>query len=110
MTTNHSAYTLGETVRVNVTIPGTSATKGVSSREQITILDGTHVVSRLTRRIPASKLKHLKAGHSVRLTTVWNGRPNQPAFHALKPGSYTIDVTYGDSSSTAAITIGRKVL
>jgi hypothetical protein len=39
---------------------------------------------------------------------VWNGRPNQPVFHALKPGSYAIDVTYGDFSGTEAITIGRK--
>jgi hypothetical protein len=108
VTTNHSAYTLGEPVRVTVTIPGTSVTKAVSSREQITVLDGTQVVFRLTRRIPTSKLKQLEAGHSITLTSVWNGRPNQPDLHALKPGSYTIDVTYGDSSSTAAITIGRK--
>ncbi len=65
------------------------------------------MVSRLTRRIPASRLKQLEAGHSVTLTTVWNGRPNQPVIHALKPGSYAIDVTYGDFSGTAAITIGR---
>ena len=107
VTTNHSAYTLAENVRVTVTIPGMSATTGLSPREQITVLDGTQVVSRLTRRIPASRLKQLKAGHSVTLTTVWNGRPNQRSIHALKPGSYTIDVTYGDSSGSAAITIGR---
>jgi hypothetical protein len=105
VTTNHSAYTLGESVRVTVTIPGTT---GVSSREQITVLDGTQVVSRLTRRIPASRLKQLEAGHSVTLTTVWTGRPNQPFIQALKPGSYAIDVTYGDFSGRAAITIDRK--
>jgi hypothetical protein len=108
VTTNHPAYTLGESVRVKVTIPGTSATTGVSSREQVTVLDGTEVVSRLTRRIPAFTLKQLEAGHSVTLTTVWNGRPNQRVIHALKPGSYAIDVTYGDFSGRAAITIGRK--
>jgi len=108
VTTNHSAYTLGESVRITVTIPGTSATTGVSSREEITVLDGTQVVSRLTRRIPAFTLKQLEAGHSVTLTTVWNGRPNQPVMQALKPGSYAIDVTYGDFSGRAAITIGRK--
>jgi len=108
VTTNRSAYTLGQSVRVKVTIPGTSATAGVSSREQITVLDGTQVVSRLTRRIPASTIKQLEAGHSVTLTTVWTGRPNQPVIHGLKPGSYTIDVTYGDFSGSAAITIGRK--
>jgi hypothetical protein len=57
---------------------------------------------------PASTLKQIEAGHSVTLTTVWNGRPNQREIHALKPGSYAFDVTYGDSSGSAAITIGRK--
>ena len=108
VTTNHRAYTLGKSVRITVTIPGTSATTRVSSREQITVLDGTQVVSRLTRRIPAFRLKQLEAGHSITLAKVWNGRPNQPGIHALKPGSYAIDVTYGDSSGSAAITIGRK--
>ncbi len=108
VTTNHSAYTQGESVRATVTIPGTSATSA-TSREQITVLDGTQVVARLTRRIPASRLKQLDAGRSVTLTTVWNGRPNQPVIHALKPGSYAIDVTYGDSTATAAITIAKKV-
>ena len=75
VSTNHSAYTRGENVRVTVTIPGTSATAAASSREHITILNGTQPVVRLTRRIPASRLKQLKAGHSVTLTTVWNGRP-----------------------------------
>ena len=98
VTTPHSAFTLGKSVRITVTIAGTSATKAVSSREQITVLGGTQVVSRLTRRIPASKLKRLEAGHSITLTNVWNGRPSQPGIHALKPGSYAIDVTYGDSS------------
>ena len=108
VTTNHSAYTPGESVRVSVTIPGKSATTGVSSREQITVLDGTQVVARLTRRIPAVRLKQLAAGHSVTLTTTWNGRPNQREIHALKPGSYSILVTYGDFSGRAAITIGRR--
>jgi hypothetical protein len=108
VTTNHSAYTLGESVRVSVTIPGTSATTGVSSRQQIAVLEGTQVVARLSRRIPASSLKQLEEGHSVTLTTVWNGWPNQPGIHALKPGSYAIDVTYGDLSGKAAITIDPK--
>jgi hypothetical protein len=108
VTTNHSAYTPGESVRVKVRIPGTSAARGVSSLEQITVLDGTQVVSRLTRRIPTSAVKRLEAGHSVTLTSIWTGRPNQPRSHALKPGSYTIDVTYGDFSGSAVVTIGRK--
>ena len=66
------------------------------------------MVSRLTRRIPASSLKQLEAGHSVTLTMVWNGRPNQPLVHALKPGSYAIDVAYGDYGSSTTIALRRQ--
>ena len=66
------------------------------------------MVSRLTRRIAASTLKHLEAGRSVTLTTVWKGRPNQPGIHGLKPGTYTIDVAYGDHGGSTAITLGPR--
>ena len=62
----------------------------------------------MTRRIPASTLKHVKAGRPVTLTTVWNGRPNQPGIHGLKPGAYTIDVAYGDYGGSTAITLGPR--
>ncbi len=93
-------------------IPGTGAARPASSpiqsREQITVLDGTQVISRMTRRIPASALKHLKAGRTVMLTTVWNGRPNQPGIPDLKPGLYTIDFAFGDYGGSTAIALGRK--
>ena len=101
VTTNHSAYRLGKSVRIKVTIPGRSArTTGVSDREQITVLDGTRVVSRLYPPDPRLQVgsSSRRRSHPVTLTTVWNGRPSQSVFHALKPGSYAIDVTYGDLS------------
>ena len=70
VTTNHAVYKVGEVVRIRLKIPGTGAAEAASplarSREQITILDGTQVVSRMTRRVPASTLKHLEAGRPVR--------------------------------------------
>ena len=112
VTTNHANYKVGESVRISLKIPGTGAARPASSlvqlREQITVLDGTQVVSRMTRRIPASTLKHLEAGRTVMLTTIWNGRPNQPGIHGLKPGSYTIDVAYGDYGGSTAIALVRK--
>ena len=114
VTTNHADYKVGEVVRIRLKIPRTGEAKAVSpparAREQITILDGTQAVFRTTRRVPASTLKHLEAGRPVTLTAVWNGRPNQPGVHALKPGSYTIDVAYGDLGSSTAIVLGREGL
>ena len=50
----------------------------------------------MTRRLPASALKHLREGSAVTLITVWNGKPNQAGIHGLKPGPVAIDVAYGD--------------
>jgi hypothetical protein len=111
VTTNHAHDKVGESVRISLKIPGTglarTASLPVRSREQITVLDGPRVVSRMTRRIPASTLKHLEEGRTVTLTTVWNGRPNQPGIHGLKPGSYSIDVAYSDNGGSTTITLGR---
>jgi hypothetical protein len=112
VTTNHADYKVGDRVRIRLKIPGavsaTSTALPVRSRELITILDGTQVVSRVTHRVPSSTFKHLKAGRSVTLTTFWNGRPNQPGIQSVKPGTYTIDAVYGDYRGSTAIAIGRK--
>ena len=86
VTTNHSVYTLGENVRVTVMIPGTK-------REQRSLVSGTdHRPRRHPGSFPAnpphsaSRLKQLKAGHSVTLTTVWNGRPNSTRSTLSSPG------------------------
>ncbi len=112
VTTNHADYQVSESVHIRLRITGMGAAKpasaSVQSREQITVLDGTQVVFRRTRRIPASTWKHLQAGRTVTLTTAWNGRPNQPGIHGLKPGSYTIDVAYGDYGGSTAIALSRN--
>ena len=112
LTTNHAVYKVGKSVHISLKIPGTDAGRPASSvvqsREQITVLDGTQVVYRMTRRVPASALKHLKAGRPVTLTIVWKGRPNGPGIHGLEPGHYTIDMTYGDFRGSTTIALGRK--
>jgi hypothetical protein len=112
VTTNRLDYQVGENVRIRVKIPGTGAARPVSapvrSRERITILDGTQVVSRMTRRVPASALKYLRERSAVTLITVWNGKPNQAGIHGLRPASYTIDVAYGDYEGSTAIAFISK--
>lgn len=111
VTTNHSVYKLGESVRISLKVPGTGMAKTstipFTFREQITIFDGTQVEGRITRRIPASALKKLKAGRTVILKTVWNG-PDRSGTHGLKPGQFTIGVAYGEYSGATAITLRPK--
>jgi Intracellular proteinase inhibitor len=110
--TNQTEYQPGQKVRVTLTIPGSDpanvALPGGKGHEQITVLDGTQVVSRLNRRVPTLTLRHLDEGRTVKLTKIWNGRPNQSGVHELKPGNYTIDVAYGDYAGSSVIAIGRK--
>ena len=81
VTTNRADYLIGESVRISLKVPGNGSaepsTAPLKSREQITVLDGTQVVYRITRRIPAFRLKQLEAGRTVILTTAWNGRPER---------------------------------
>jgi hypothetical protein len=110
VTTNHADYQVGASVPIHLRIVGsaTAASTPIRSREHITILDGTKVVSRMTRRIPASALKRLRAGKTVRLTTIWDGQPNQTGIRAIKPGEYTVDVSYGGFEASAEIALTRK--
>ncbi len=112
VTTNRADYLIGESVRISLKVPGNGSaepsTAPLKSREQITVLDGTQLVYRITRRIPAFRLKQLEAGRTVILTMAWNGRPDAPGIHSLKPGSYTIDGIYGDYRGSTAIALHRK--
>ncbi len=107
-----ATYELGRSIRITLTIPGDGSAKVILPRvkplEHITVLDGTRVISRLTRRVPDLASKQLEAGRTVKLTQIWDGRPNQPGVHRLNPGTYTIDVVYGDHGGSAAIAMGRK--
>ena len=112
VTANHADFKAGEAVRITLKIHGEKATTATSpqvpSREVVTILDGSRLISRMTRRVPFVKLKHLDAGRSITLTTVWDGRPNQPGAHQLSPGVYTIEVGYAGYRGSTAIDIGRN--
>jgi hypothetical protein len=112
VTTGRATYHLGRGVRITLTIPGSGPEKvalpRIKTREQITVLHGAQVVSRLIRNVPTSTLKHLEAGRKVKLTKLWNGRSNQPGIERLTPGAYTIDVAFGDYDGSTTVKIGRK--
>ncbi len=112
VSTGLGTYQLGQDVRITLTIPGGEKAKlaipRARAREQITILDDTQVISRLTRRVSTAKLTQLDAGRTVRVTKIWDGRPDQPGIPKLEPGAYTIDVVYGDYRGSMTVQIVRE--
>ena len=88
-------------------VTGTSVGLSRASRTAvITVRQGATIVSRTTKALPLAKLAALGPGRSVRLSTVWNGRPNQPGLRALAPGAYTIAFDAAGYSGETAIQIG----
>jgi hypothetical protein len=52
------------------------------------------------------KAKSLKPGQTLRLSALWNGKPNVAGVKSLPPGLYTVEVDDGRSSASAEIRIG----
>jgi hypothetical protein len=98
VTTNHATYKVGQSVRATLKLtsggslaPTLPTGKG---REVITVADGLTTVYRSTRAVRPSKVKGVALSKAQEITAIWNGRPNQPGIHKLKPGTYVIAVTY----------------
>jgi hypothetical protein len=110
--TNRSTYRPGQDVRIIMSINGGStnqtALPTARRRELITIVRGSTVVWKATRRVPSVALKRAEAGVTAKVSKLWDGRPNQADIRSLKAGEYTIDVTYGDYGGSTTIRIGRK--
>jgi hypothetical protein len=107
LTTNQSTSHAGSPVRItlrlkNVTKQSERLTPN-SSTDSITVLEGSTVVSRMTRSLLTSKAKALKAGKSLELTSTWNGKPNQAGLTKLDPGIYTVEVDQGGYTASATI-------
>jgi hypothetical protein len=107
LTTNQSTSHAGSPVRItlrlkNVTKQSERLTPN-SSTDSITVLEGSTVVSRLTRSLLTSKAKTLKPGQSLELTSTWNGKPNQAGLTKLDPGLYTVEVDQGGYTASATM-------
>jgi hypothetical protein len=122
VSTNHQVYNLGQSVRIKVTIKEVGADKKddgtakvglreTSKADGITVLEGSKVVWRSPRGADALKARSIRPGKAITLTTVWNGRPNQPGVTKLLPGTYTIQASEDGYNAVTTITIegaGKK--
>ncbi len=109
LTTNQSGSRSGHPVRLTVKLKNVTKTSqrlaANAKTDGITVLEGSTVVSKMTRSLLTSKAKTLKAGQSIQLTSTWNGKPNQAGMTKLNPGLYTVMVNEGGYSASTTIRI-----
>jgi hypothetical protein len=106
-------YKLGQSVPLSLILKDVSASKVAikESRhlETVTVQDGSTVVYELTRKVHPLTSRMIKAGHSLKLTTLWSGKPNQAGVKKLSPGIYTIAVDDdGYAASTTVDLVARR--
>ena len=107
LTTNQSTSHAGSPVRITLRLKNvTKQSERLTSHsrtDSITVLEGSTVVSRMTRSLLTAKAKTLKAGQSLELTSTWNGKPNQAGLTKLDRGIYTVEVDQGGYTASATI-------
>jgi hypothetical protein len=112
LSTNHQAYRLGQRVRITLTIQEagtdqTAAGKNITAvtpdtkLDRITVMKGSRVVWQSRRGAFTRRTRTIQPGQTIKLSAVWNGRPNQPGMKKLTPGTYTIEA----NAATTTITI-----
>jgi hypothetical protein len=109
VTTGHSSYEAGRPVAITVTLTNVSSHDATlrpnSKSDGVTILDGSTVVWRSRRVNGADKLRTLHPGQNVRLSFVWNGKPNQRGVKELVPNLFTIQAVVGDYAGAGTVEI-----
>ena len=63
------------------------------------------MIARTTESRLPPKAKLVKAGKSVELTALWNGKPNQAGVTKITAGIYTIEFDNGGYSASGQIRI-----
>jgi len=76
------------------------------STDGITVSQGSTVVW-YSPRIVASRgaALSIQPGRGLKLTSTWNGRPNEGGLRHLPPGVYTVQATAGGYTGTTQIDI-----
>jgi hypothetical protein len=75
------------------------------SADGLTLWKGSTLVWR-SRGVHVPKMRTLHHGQAMKLTTLWNGRPNQPGVPALSPGTYTLQAEESGSTGSTTVSIG----
>jgi hypothetical protein len=71
----------------------------------LTLWKGSTLIWR-SRGLHPLKTRTLHPGRVMKLTTLWNGRPNQPGVPTLSPGTYTLQAEEAGSTGSTTVTIG----
>jgi hypothetical protein len=71
----------------------------------ITVLDGSEVVWRSPRGVVTQRNATVRPGQTIKVTAVWNGRPNQASVKSLSPGAYTLIAVEDGLVAASTITI-----
>jgi hypothetical protein len=71
----------------------------------LTVSQGSRMVWQPKPRGHNLSVQALQPGQSIVLTTVWNGRPNQPGVAKLMPGTYIIQMATAGQIESATIRI-----
>ena len=119
LSTRHQDYRLGQSVRIILSIKGVDPTikgvrdnKGVTTPKakgnRITVMEGSTVVWRSRRSVFALSAHRTHPSQTLKLSAVWNGRPNQPGVKKLIPGTYTLEANFDGYDASTSITIGRN--
>jgi hypothetical protein len=109
VSTSRSVYKLGQAVHISVTMNNvasdTTSSKLRASVGRVTIWDGSTAVWRSKLSNHMQKRRGTGSGKAITLTSLWNGRPNQPDVERIKPGSYTVmfDEAGHETSTTIRI-------
>jgi hypothetical protein len=108
VTTNHTTNPHRNPLRINIAIKKAVAASAESSANpnvaKISVREGSTVV--WTKSLLTPKAKSLKPGQTLRLSALWNGKPNVAGVKSLPPGLYTVEVDDGRSSASTEIRIG----
>ena len=107
LTTNHTTNPRREPLRIEITLKKSARTSAKlasdPSTARLIIQEGSTVI--WTKSLLTPKAKTLKAGQSLRLAALWNGKPNVAGVKSITPGLFTIEVNVAGSSASREIRI-----
>jgi len=113
LTTEKSAYRLGERVLITLTLTN-SSDKSVTitpnaTADWFSASNGDVTVWHKPGGVTTDAGLSIAPGQSVTFTTTWNGRRNLAGNTVIRPGTYTLIADEGGYEASTTIRIGRQI-
>jgi hypothetical protein len=110
LSTDQSAYKTGQSVHISLMLKNLSTQQIVLSQNknvaQITVIAGSTEVYQSNQTVHG--LAAIKPGQTVKLTSLWSGKANQPGVKKLSLGTYTIQVDDGGYVASTTVQISSS--